>query len=126
MHLVHFLSSFTLKASLCLIIATSSLVQADIKDDLAHSDASIAQAAIDTCTSKGKEMLPQLRKWASDDDPRLKLRARTALGRITGQFAAQTDLIWELDFDKAVEKAKAEKKPILMLHLFGKLNEEFC
>jgi len=112
--------------ALCFSFLFVPLTQADLKDDLMTSDPSLAQSAIDTCVAKGKEMLPQLRTWATDDDPRLKLRARTALGRITGQYAAQTDLIWELDFEKAVEKAKKEKKPILMLHLFGKLNEEFC
>ena len=107
-------------------LISTAMSLADIKTDLMNQDASIANAAIETCINNQKEMLPQLRKWATDNDPRLKLRARTALGRITGQFASQTDLMWELDFDQAVAKAKQAKKPILLLHLFGKLNEEFC
>lgn len=97
-----------------------------IKQGLQSADRSVSSAAIDSCVDKGREMLPQLREWAADSDPRLKARARAALGRITGQWASQTDVIWQTDFKKAVEKATAEKKPMLVLQLFGKLDEEFC
>ena len=60
------------------------------------------------------------------EDPRLKSRARTALGRITGQWGSQTDVIWKRSLAEAVKESKATGKPILMLHLFGKLDEEFC
>ena len=116
----HLIICFTI-----ILIATATTI-ADIKTDLMNHDASIANAAVETCINNAEDMLPQLRKWATDNDPRLKLRARTALGRITGQFASQTDLMWELDFEQAVAKAKQANKPILLLHLFGKLNEEFC
>jgi len=71
-------------------------------------------------------MLPILRKWAGSNDPRLQARARTALGRITGQWSSHTNLIWQRDFASTVKKATAEKKPIMVLQLFGKFDEEFC
>ena len=97
-----------------------------IQQALMSADKSIASAGIDSCVSQGKAMLPKLRKWAGDEDPRLKARARTALGRITGQWGSQTDVIWKRSLAKAIEESKATGKPILMLHLFGKLDEEFC
>ena len=33
---------------------------------------------------------------------------------------------WENSFTAAKVRAAREKKPILLLHLFGKLDEEFC
>lgn len=99
---------------------------AEIKAGLSNVDSAIANAAIDSCVSDAKTMLPKLREWAGDPDPRLKVRARTALGRITGQWASQTDVIWKLSMADALVESKKTGKPILMLHLFGRLNEEFC
>jgi hypothetical protein len=33
---------------------------------------------------------------------------------------------WEPSFDAAMAKAKASGKPILLLHLFGRLDDELC
>ncbi len=98
----------------------------ELKVGLMDADAAIANAAIESCVSDSEKMLPRLREWAGDVDPRLKVRARTALGRITGQWASQTDVIWKLSMKEALVESKKTGKPILMLHLFGKLNEEFC
>ena len=98
----------------------------DIKAGLMSADAKIASAAIDSCASDAKTLLPKLREWAGDPDPRLKMRARTALGRITGQWASQTDVIWKRSMAEAKLESSVTGKPILMLHLFGNLNEEFC
>ncbi|MFT6794855.1 MAG: hypothetical protein ACJAR1_002871 [Rubritalea sp.] len=98
----------------------------DIKAGLMSADPAIANAAIDSCASDAKALLPKLRVWAGDPDPRLKVRARTALGRITGQWASQTDVIWKLSMEDALKESAKTGKPILMLHLFGNLNEEFC
>ena len=97
-----------------------------LKQGLESKDKKIVSSALDTCTSMGKHVLPQLRQWAIDPDPRLKTNARTAIGRITGQWASQTNLIWHRDFKKAQAQAKKENKPLMVLHLFGKLDEEFC
>lgn len=109
-----------------LLVNTSSANLENIKSGLSSSDSKILSATLDTCSTKGKEILPQLRKWAVSDDPRLKANARTALGKITGQWASQNDLLWQTNFDQAVELAKKENKPIMLLHLFGRLDEEFC
>jgi len=98
----------------------------EIKAGLSNVDAAIANAAIDSCVSDPKALLPKLREWAGDPDPRLKVRARTAFGRITGQWGCQTDVMWKLSMKDALVESKKTGKPILMLHLFGKLNEEFC
>ncbi|MFK7910299.1 MAG: hypothetical protein AB8F34_06810 [Akkermansiaceae bacterium] len=116
--------------SMMLVLAgtwSSSLFAEDkIQQALMSADKTIASGAIDTCVSQGKAMLPKLRKWAGAEDPRLKTRARTALGRITGQWGSQTDVIWKRSLADAVKESTATGKPILMLHLFGKLDEEFC
>jgi hypothetical protein len=36
------------------------------------------------------------------------------------------EVLWQGSFAKAQEQARKENKPILLFHLFGKLNEEFC
>jgi len=35
------------------------------------------------------------------------------------------DIPWEKSFEAAKAKAKQENKPILMLHVFGRLDQEF-
>lgn len=40
--------------------------------------------------------------------------------------AAATGVPWETSFEAAKARAGREGKPILLLHLFGKLDEEFC
>ncbi len=121
-----------MKKGICSILVVagvcySSLLADDkIKQALMSADKAVASGAVDTCVSKGKEMLPTLRKWAGADDPRFKSRARTALGRITGQWGSQTDVIWKRSLAEAVAESTKTGKPILMLHLFGKLDEEFC
>ena len=98
----------------------------ELKDDLASSDPAVVRSAIDICKEKGTALLPDLRKWAGSEDARLRLSAKRALGAITGQWGSQTDLIWERDFKSAVKKAAKQKKPIMVLQLFGDLDAEFC
>lgn len=33
---------------------------------------------------------------------------------------------WEANFDAALARAKSEGKPVLMLQMFGRLDDEFC
>ena len=110
----------------CVAWSPNLFANTKIKEALMSADVSVASGGIDSCVSQGGAILPKLRKWAGDNDPRLKARARTALGRITGQWASQTDVIWKRSLAEAVKESKATGKPILMLHLFGKLDEEFC
>lgn len=103
-------------------------------DGMMAADAALANEAVAACAAKGTGFLPQLRKWAASDDPRLRLRARSAIGRITGQWGSQTDLVWGRNFELTVAKTSAVAKrdpqkvgkPIMLLHLFGSLNEEYC
>ena len=118
-----------MKALFIIILLSAKLTAdttADIKAGLMSADSQIANAAIDSCASAPKALLPILREWAGDSDPRLKVRARTALGKITGQWASQTDVIWNLSMKEALAESSQTGKPILMLHLFGNFNEEFC
>ena len=40
--------------------------------------------------------------------------------------APASGIAWETSVDRAKEKARREDKPVLVLHLFGRLDEEFC
>ena len=112
--------------SLGVILFTNPLFAAAIPDSIREGmtsgDREIANQAIAACVEKGAAALPQLREWSGSDDPRLRVRARSAIGQLTGQWGSQTDLIWGRSF----EKAKGKGKPILYLQLFGNLDEEFC
>jgi hypothetical protein len=58
--------------------------------------------------------------------------ARTAgSGAAVPQAAAlgpgrQAGIAWAASLDDARARAKREAKPVLLLHLFGRLDEEFC
>ena len=93
-----------------------------LTEGMASGDREVANQAIAACVAKGEDFLPQLREWSASDDPRLRVRARSAIGQITGQWGSQTDLVWGRSF----EEAKGKGKPIMLLQLFGKLDEEFC
>ena len=97
-------------------------LSAEIERGMISADREVAMQAVAACTQQGASALPQLREWSGSDDPRLRVRARMAIGQITGQWGSQTDLVWGRSFDKA----KGQGKPILLLQLFGNLDEEFC
>ena len=108
--------------------------QEELKKGLMDANPDLAGEAVGACAVKGEAFLPILRKWASSDDPRLRLRARSAIGRVTGQWGSQTNLVWRKSFKDAVSEAqkimkndpKGVGKPIMLLQLFGKLDREFC
>ena len=112
--------------SLGAFISTGPLLAAalpeEIRKGMTAEDREVANQAIAACVEKGAAALPQLREWSGSDDPRLRVRSRSAIGQLTGQWGSQTDLIWGRSF----EKAKGKGKPILYLQLFGNLDEEFC
>src|SRR5687767_1001634 len=86
-----------------------------------RGDDATALAAGATLRSLGEAALPGLRLLAKDADPRVQARAKELLGQITGQWGGG-GLLWE----RSLEAAMHRDKPILVLHLYGRFDEEFC
>jgi len=90
--------------------------------DRLAADEATAREAIAEFANRGEAALPELRTAAASEDPLVRRRAKTAIGRITGQWGSDRGLVWK----RSVEEATGQAKPILVLHLFGKFDEEFC
>lgn len=110
-----------MKALLCTLILITPLLKAQ-EHPLAASEPAIGRQAIQTYVQKGTKALPELRKLAKSRDPRIAIRAKEAIGGITGHWGSQVDLIWK----RSLKESTNRGKPILLLQLFGNLNEEFC
>ena len=95
---------------------------ASAEHPLAIADSKLGREAVQSYVEKGAAVLPELRKLAMSDDPRLRSRAKNAIGGITGHWGSQVDLIWK----RSMKEATGKGKPIMLLHLFGNLDEEFC
>ena len=80
------------------------------------------EEAVLTWAGKGEAAIPELKKGLADDSSNVKLGCRRALALITGQWGWDDGLMWERD----IETAKKAGKPIMVLQLFGKFDEEFC
>jgi len=95
----------------------------EVASGLANAESSIAEMAITRLVGQGQSVLPRMRKLASgSSDPLVRKRAKTVIGRVTGNWGASSDLIWKRSLGAAVNR----EKPILLLQLFGKMDEEFC
>lgn len=90
--------------------------------DRLAGDEATAREAIAEFANRGEAALPELRIAAAHADPLVRRRAKTAIGRITGQWGSDRGLSWK----RSIEEATGQGKPILVLHLFGKFDEEFC
>ena len=90
-------------------------------DRLAGDEATSREASAELA-NRGASALPELRKAATHEDPLVRRRAKTAIGRITGQWGSGSGLSWK----RSLEEATGQGKPILVLQLFGKFDEEFC
>jgi len=106
-------------AGLCLTLAACA--RPTVIDRL-RGDEPTAEEAIRAFVARGEAALPELRAAATDADALVRRRAKTAIGRITGQFGSETGLIWK----RAMKDAVGRGKPIVLLHLFGELDKEFC
>ena len=96
---------------------------------LASKDAAIADEVVRSYVLRGEDALAELRELSEHEDAAVRARARTAIGRITGQWGADgSGIVWGRDFAAAVEAAEHERKdrPLMLLHLFGNFDEEFC
>ncbi|MGE3163290.1 MAG: hypothetical protein AB7O52_00105 [Planctomycetota bacterium] len=86
-------------------------------------DENVARLAIADYVSRGQESLPELRRLAASNDLRVRRRAMDALGRITGQWGSLGDgILWK----RSVAEAVNSDRPLLVLHLFGEFDQEFC
>ncbi len=75
----------------------------------------------------GTDAIPLLRDAMASEDPATSRRALDLMARITGQWGSDgTGIVWKRSMAEAVEAARETGKPIMMLHIFGKLDEEFC
>ena len=92
-------------------------------EGLDSADTGTASEAVKLWAAKGDKALPRLREIAfKGKNAAARSRAKEAIGQITGQWGSQTDLVWK----RSVKEAINPDKPILVLQLFGSLDEEFC
>jgi hypothetical protein len=104
-----------------LVLLALAACTAQTSDPLA-GDESTAREAINAFVARGEAAIPELKARVEDPNPVVRRRARTALGRITGQWGSDGRVLWR----RSLEEAVGRGKPILVLHLFGKFDEEFC
>jgi hypothetical protein len=82
-----------------------------------------ARMVVQEYVARGDAAVPELRGYLDHEDPEIRYRARTALGRITGQWGSTgTGIHWK----RSLEEAINPDRPILVLELFGRFDEEFC
>jgi hypothetical protein len=105
-----------------LILLSACSAQKTSPIDALRGDDAKAREAIDGFVARGPAAIPDLKAAAEDADPTVRRRAKTALGRITGQWGSDGRFLWRRDLKDAVNQGK----PILVLQLFGKFDEEFC
>ena len=87
-----------------------------------RADDATAKIASAQLLSMGEAVVPALRVLAKDADPKVQARARGVLGQITGQWGGGEGIFWK----RSVNAAKNQSKPLMVLHLFGKFDEELC
>ncbi|MEM7262067.1 MAG: hypothetical protein AAF488_08755 [Planctomycetota bacterium] len=89
---------------------------ADHRDD-------VAAEAMREYVERGEEAVPELVSLAESNDLLVRSRAHRTLGKITGQWGSHGDGIY---WKRSVEEAKGGDRPLIVLHLFGNFDEEFC
>jgi hypothetical protein len=90
--------------------------------DRLAGDEAVAAEAVRMYVERGAPALAELGELSKHDDPLVRRRARTAIGRITGQWGSDTGLVWK----RSMADATGRDKPIVLLHLFGEFDKEFC
>jgi hypothetical protein len=106
---------------LALLMGLIGCARPSAADRLAGDEA-VAAEAIRMFVERGEASLPELRGLSKGDDPLVRRRARAAIGRITGQWGSDTDLVWKRSMADAIGRDKL----ILLLQLFGEFDKEFC
>lgn len=122
-------STTLMAATIMLLISTScrkgpvpaadafSLLRASLA-----AEAAIADESVRGLIARGEAAMPDLRLLLEDSDPLVRSRARRAVGLLTGQWGDGGGLRWK----RSLEDALNQEKPILLLQLFGRFDEEFC
>ncbi len=87
-----------------------------------RGDSDVANTAVREWAGKGEAALPELRKGLSSDSIKVRHYCQKALSMITGQWGGDGRLMWQ----RSVKDAKGGDKPLMVLHLFGKFDDEFC
>ena len=104
------------------VACRARMSKSSVRDRLTMGD-DVARVAVQQWVERGELATAEIRPLVNDADPIVRRYARMAMGRITGQWGSDgTGILWKRSVDEAV----GQGKPILVLHLFGKFDEEFC
>jgi hypothetical protein len=90
--------------------------------DRLGGDEATAREAVAEFANWGEAALPELRAAAAHEDPLVRRRAKTAIGRITGQWGADRCLLWK----RSLEEATGKESRSWSSALRGRFDEEFC
>jgi len=82
----------------------------------------VARMAVSDWVQKGPDAIPELQAGMQTDSAKVKRYCMEALAKITGQWGWDDNLMWQRD----VAEAGKLGKPLMVLHLFGNFDEEFC
>jgi hypothetical protein len=74
----------------------------------------------------GAEAVPVLRQALRSRDRVVSRRALELLARITGQWGSDGGILWKRSMKQAAAEAQASRRPVLLLQIFGRLDEELC
>ena len=82
----------------------------------------VARTAVSKWVQKGESSIPEIKAGLEVDSAKVQRYCMEALAKITGQWGWQDGLLWK----RSVAEAKELGKPMMVLHLFGNFDEEFC
>ena len=80
------------------------------------------ESAVSAGAAKGEAALPELKVGLASDSVSVQTGCRRAMALITGQWGGKGGLVWR----RSVKEAQGGDKPLMVLHLFGQFDEEFC
>ncbi|MEZ6195636.1 MAG: hypothetical protein R3F20_07890 [Planctomycetota bacterium] len=87
-----------------------------------RGDEELARTAVQAWAARGEAAIPTLREGLRSDSIKVQHGCRRALALITGQWGWDDGLVWR----RSVAEASGGDRPLMVLHLFGAFDEEFC